>query len=92
LLVASSELRAQNRDRSPQFQITATRLARAFQSINMQESLLVQRLRTRESQALRQQTPHADPSEGQVREPTGEINSVDFTELINTDAQTFDRF
>jgi putative transposase len=92
LLVASRELRAQNRDRSPQYQITASKLAQAFQSVNLQESLLVQRLRARESQAVRQQIPHADPSEGQAIEPAREMNSVDFTEPIVTDAQTFDRF
>jgi len=92
LLVASRELRAQNRDRSPQYQITASKLAKAFQSVNLQESLLVQRLRARESQAVRQQTPHVNPSEGQAGEPASELSSVDFPETITTDAQTFDRF
>ena len=86
------QLRAQNRDRSPQYQITASKLAQAFQSVNMQESLLVQRLRAREGQAVRQQTPHVNPSEGQASDPAIELNSVDVTEPINTDAQTFDRF
>jgi transposase InsO family protein len=92
LLVASKELRAQNRDRSPQYQITASKLAQAFQSVNLQESLLVQRLRARESQAVRQQTPHVDPTEGQASEPTGKMSSVDCPEPVTTDAQTFDRF
>jgi putative transposase len=92
LLVASRELRAQNRDRSPQYQITASKLAQAFQSVNMQESMLVQRLRARESQAVRQQIPLVDPSEGQYRKPADEVNSVEFTEQVNTDATTFDRF
>jgi putative transposase len=92
LLVASTELRAQNRDRSPQFQITASKLAHSFQSVNMQESLLVQRMRARESQALRQQTPHFELREGQIGDPADEVNSVDFPELITTDGQTFDRF
>ena len=92
LLVASRELRAQNRDRSPQYQVTASKLAKAFQSVNMQESLLVQRLRARESQAVRQQTPHVDPRESQAREPAGDMSSVDFAEAVSTDAQTFDRF
>ena len=92
LLVASRELRAQNRDRSPQYQITASKLAQAFQSVNLQESLLVQRLRARESQAVRQQAPHVDPTEGQASEPAGKMSSVDFPEPVTTDAQTFDRF
>ena len=92
LLVASRELRAQNRNRSPQYQITASKLAQAFQSVNMQESMLVQRLRARESQAVRQQIPLVDPSEGQYREPADELNSVEFTEQVKKDATTFDRF
>jgi hypothetical protein len=92
LLVASTELRARNRDRSPQYQITAGKLAHAFQSVNMQESLLVQRMRARESQALRQQTPHFESREGQMGDPAGEVKSVDFLEPITTDGQTFDRF
>jgi putative transposase len=92
LLVASRELRAQNRDRSPQYQITASKLAQAFQSVNLQESLLVQRLRARESQAVRQQTPRVDPTEGRAGEPAGKMSSVDFPEPVTTDAPTFDRF
>ena len=92
LLVASKELHAQNRDRSPQYQITASKLARAFQSVNMQESLLVQRLRARESQTARQQAEHCDSHEGQVREAPVEMRSATVAEAINPDAQTFDRF
>jgi putative transposase len=92
LLVASRELRAQNRDRSPQYQITACKLAQAFQSVSMQESLLVQRLRARESQAVRHQALHVDSSETQISEPSAEMNSADLVEAIATDAQTLDRF
>lgn len=62
LLVASRELRAQNRDRSPQYQITASKLAQAFQSVTMQETLLLQRLRVRESQAMSRAGFSAAPS------------------------------
>ena len=92
LLVVSRELRAQNRDRNPQYQITASKLAQAFQSVNLQESLLVQRLRARESEAVRQQTPSAVPIKGSASEPVGEITSVDLPEPVIADAQTFDRF
>jgi len=92
LLVASKELRAQNRDRSPQYQITASKLAQAFQSVNMQESMLVQRMRARESQAVRQQISLVDPSDGQDRELADELNSVELPEQVNIDAPTFDRF
>jgi hypothetical protein len=73
-------------------QPAASKLAQAFQSVNLQESLLVQRLRARESQAVRQKTPRADPTEGPASEPVGEITSVDLPEPVTTDAQTFDRF
>jgi transposase InsO family protein len=92
LLVVSKELHAQNRDRSPQYQITASKLARAFQSVSMEESMLVQRLRARESQAARQQANHCDSLEGQVREAPVEMRSATVAEAINPDAQTFDRF
>jgi hypothetical protein len=58
----------------------------------MQESLLVQRLRARESQAVRHQAPRVDSSETQISEPPAEMNSADLAEVIGTDAQTFDRF
>lgn len=92
LLIASKELRSQNRDRGPQYQITASKLAQAFQSITMQESLLVQRMRASESRALRQQTPHFELGADQVRNAAGDTNSVEFSEPITTDGQTFDRF
>ena len=80
------------RDRSPQYQITASKLAQAFQSVNMQESMLVQRMRARESQAVRQQISLVDPSDGQDRELADELNSVELPEQVNIDAPTFDRF
>jgi transposase InsO family protein len=92
LLIASQELRAQNRDRGPQFQLTASKLAQAFQSINLQESLLLQRLRTRETQALRERT--ALPNEGQshASDTAGDADPGEFSEPVSTDGQVFERF
>jgi putative transposase len=92
LLIASKELRAQNRDRGPQFQLTATKLAQAFQSINLQESLLLQRLRTRETQAWRERTPVPDECERQVADTPSDAHSDEFSEPIGTDGQVFGRF
>jgi putative transposase len=93
LLIASKELRAQNRDRGPQFQLTASRLAQAFQSINLQESLLLQRLRVRETQALRERTPIPDECQAQQASDTaGDSHPAEFTEPISTDGQVFERF
>ena len=54
--------------------------------------MLVQRLRARESQALRQQLSHFDPSDRQVTDQAPEIDAVEFPEPVTTDGQTFDRF
>src|SRR2546427_4684093 len=85
LFIASKERRAQNRDRGPQFQVTASKLAQAFQSIHLQESLLLQRLRTRETQALRERTPHPDECQGQVSDLARDASSPKFSEPIRTD-------
>ena len=91
LLMASKELRAQNRDRGPQFQVTAGKLAQAFQSIQLQESLLLQRLRTRETQALRERPP--DDGHDQVpNDPAKDATSPEFSEPLRTDGQVFERF
>jgi transposase InsO family protein len=92
LLIASKELRAQNRDRGPQFQVTASRLAQAFQSINLQESLLLQRLRTRETQAFRERTPLPDEYQRQVSGAARDAPPGEFSEPDNTDGQVFERF
>ena len=91
MLIASKELRAQNRDRGPQFQITAGKLAQAFQSIQLQESLLLQRLRTRETQALRERPP--DDGHDQVpNDPAKDATSPEFSEPLRTDGQVLERF
>jgi putative transposase len=95
LLIASKQLRAQNRDRSPQFQITATKLAQAFQSIHLQESLLLERLRTRETQALRERTRplDVDRDPDPALEPAAETVPSEFHDPIDRDKpQTFERF
>jgi hypothetical protein len=88
LLIASKELRAQNRDRGPQFQVTAGKLAQAFQSIQLQESLLLQRLRTREAQALRERTPCPDEGQDPVLDSARNATSPEFSEPL----QVFERF
>ena len=93
LIIASKELRAQNRDRGPQFQVTASKLAQAFQSIQLEESLLLQRLRTRETQALRERTPHPDDGHDPVpNDPARDASSPEFSEPLRTDGQVFERF
>jgi transposase InsO family protein len=92
LLIASKELRAQNRDRGPQFQVTASKLAQAFQSINLQESLLLQRLRTRETQALRERTPYPGECQDHTSDAAGDASSPEFAEVISTDGEVFERF
>jgi len=93
LLVASKELHAQNRERGSRFQLTASKLAQAFQSIDLQESLLLQRLRTRETQAVRSRTPPPEEcQDGQVAAPARDASPSEPTELISTDLQVFERF
>jgi putative transposase len=93
LLVASKELHAQNRERGSRFQLTASKLAQAFQSINLQESMLLQRMRTRETQAVRSRTtPAEECQDGQVAAPTRDAGPPEFSELISTDGQVFERF
>lgn len=93
LLVASKELRAQNRERSSRFQLTASKLAQAFESIHVQESLLLQRLRTRETQAVRSRTQPPEECQGpQVVNPATDASFLEFSEPIRTDGQVFERF
>ncbi|MGH9437538.1 MAG: Mu transposase C-terminal domain-containing protein [Terriglobia bacterium] len=92
LLIASKELRAQNRDRGAQFRLNASKLAHAFASINLQESQLLQRLRSREIRALRERTSYADECRGQVSEPPTAMDSLESTEPIVSDGQVFERF
>lgn len=90
LLILSQELRARNRDRSSQFQVTASNLAQAFQSINSQESVFLARLRAREGQALRERTrlPGGCPA----MEPAAEMEPPESHDPIGLDRQTFERF
>jgi transposase InsO family protein len=92
LLIASKELHAQNRDRGPQFQVTAGKLAQAFQSIQLQESLLLQRLRTRETHALRERTLYPDAGQDPVSDSARDASSPEFSEPIRMDGQVFERF
>ena len=93
LLVASKELRAQNRERGSRFQLTASKLAQAFQSINLQESVLLQRLRTRESQAVRSRTLPAEEGEHQVSGDVPKtVQSLGFGEPVGVGGQVFERF
>ena len=92
LLIASKELRAQNRDRGAQFQITAGKLAQAFQSIHLQESLLLQRLRTRETQDLKERTPYPDEAQAPVSDRTRDPSSLGLSEPLCTDGRVFERF
>jgi hypothetical protein len=90
LLVASKELLAQNRERGSRFQLTASKLAQAFQSIDLQESLLLQRFRTREAQAVRSRTPAEEHQNSHV--PPRDASSLEFGEPISVDGQVFERF
>jgi hypothetical protein len=86
-------LRAQNRERGPRFQLTASKLAQAFQSINLQESVLLQRLRTRESQAVRSRTLPAEEGEHQVSGDVPKtVQSLGFGEPVGVGGQVFERF
>lgn len=92
LLIASKELRAQNRDRGPQYQLSASKLAQAFESINVQESLLLQRLRARETQALRERKPHSDDSPDRGSNPLLSEAQRESNELVGANGQVFERF
>ena len=94
LLIASKELHAQNRDRGPQFQVTSGKLAQAFQSIQLQESLLLQRLRTRETQALRERTPYPDAGQDPVSDSDSARNASlpEYSAPIRMDGPVFERF
>ena len=92
LLIASKELRAQNHDRGPQFQVTAGKLAQAFQSIHLQESLLLQRLRSRETQSLRERTPFPDEDPYPASQSARDAGSPESCAPIRTDGPVFERF
>jgi hypothetical protein len=92
LLILSQELRMRNRDRGPQFQVSACNLAQAFQSINLQESVFLARLRAREGQALRGQTRPPDGCPSPALEPAGDTGSPELHEPIDIDRQSFERF
>src|SRR2546427_9080091 len=90
LFIASKELRAKNRDRGPQFQVTAGKLAQAFQAIHLQESLLFERLRTRETQALRERTPCSDDRRDPVPDSARDASSPDLLEPVGADGRVFE--
>ena len=90
LLILSQELRARNRDRNPQFQVTASNLAQAFQSINLQEAVFLARLRAREGQALRERT--RPPGGCPALEPAADKESPELHGPIESDRQAFERF
>jgi putative transposase len=92
LLIVSKELHAQNKDRGPQFQISASKLAQAFQAVDSHESVLLQRARARESQALRERRARPDPGKVPPCCPAGEAESRACDDLIGTDAETFGAF
>jgi hypothetical protein len=93
LLVASKEQRAQNRELSSRFQLTASKLVQAFESIHVQESLLLQRLRTRETQAVRSRTqPAEECQEAKAANPATDASFLEFSEPIRADGQVFERF
>jgi transposase InsO family protein len=92
LLIISQELRTQNKERGPQFQISAARLAQVFQDVNSQESVFVQRLRASESQAARQRFVHSDSCQLQGGPLAGGADSVLCDDLISKDTQTYGAF
>jgi hypothetical protein len=92
LLILSQELRARNRDRGSQYQITATNLAQAFQSIDLQESVFLARLRARERQGLRERTRPPDGCPSPAPEPAADLQSLELRDPIDPDRQTFERF
>jgi putative transposase len=89
LLIASKQLRGQNRERGRQYQITASKLAQALQSATLQESLLLQRLRARKSQQTRERTRQPDSSSLEIPQPAGE---TPVTDPIVMDEQVFESF
>ena len=92
LLIASNELRAQNHDRGPQFQVTAGKLAQAFQAIHLQESLLLQRLRGRETQSLRERIPYPDEGPYPASHSARDADSPESCDPVRSDGPVFERF
>jgi|SRR5579872_666243 len=89
LLIASKELHVQNRERNRNYQITASKLALAFQSANLQEALLLQRMRARESQATRERTQQIYAGQVDMQQPCPEVPLIDPTIV---DGCTFESF
>jgi putative transposase len=92
LLIISQELRARNRERGPQYQITASKLADAFQNVDAQEAVLLQRRRARESQAARERTVGLAAPPGRVGDPVGEVDAAAGDHSIDVDEPTFGAF
>jgi putative transposase len=89
LVIASKELHTQNRERNRNYQITASKLAQAFQSANLQEVLLLQRMRALESQATRERTQPTHAGEVDIQPPSPEAPPIDPT---IADGRTFESF
>ncbi len=89
LVIASKELLTQNRERNRNYQITASKLAQAFQSANLQEVLLLQRMRALESQATRERTQQTHAGEVDIQLPSPEAPLMDPT---IADGRTFESF
>jgi len=88
LLIVSQELRARNRDRGPQYQVTASKLADAFQNVDSQESVLLQRRRAWESQAARERTARLSVPPGRACDPAGEADSASCDDPTDVDEPT----
>jgi transposase InsO family protein len=92
LLIASKELRAQNRKRSHTYQVTASKLAQALQSANLQEALLLQRMRAREareSQLTRERTEHTHAGGVEIQQSAAELPLMDPTIVEGRDFESF---
>lgn len=92
LLILSKELRAKNQGRGPQFQITASRLAEAFQAVESNEAMLLQRLRAMESQTAKKQGVCLSPPQTEPCPPVCESSLAQDDDLAPTGAPTFGRF
>ncbi len=90
LRIVSTELRTKNQERGLQFQVTASRLAQAFQAVDSQESMLLQ-VRARESQAVRHRMDCPE-DQRQSCYPVGRSDTMQAGDPIETDGQRFERF
>jgi len=85
IMLASKELRRQHQlNPRERFNLTARKLADFLESAEAEEGCLLQRLRDRESKAVRQNSPalapHTQPDEMTFQEPQP-VNTVSYTHL-----------